>query len=126
MALSLRFVPLGRLRAARRRGGRARRRIWSASGSRPARRGGSFERPRQNRQAHAKDAAGADSAFDVDGAAVIADDTEADGQSQTGALADGFGGEKRVEQSRAVFEGDAATVVTHFDAHVLGIDKRAD
>src|SRR5207248_869083 len=67
------------------------------------------------RQADAERAAAPHLALDLDGAAVVADDAEADRQSQPRPLADRLGGEERLEQPRPVLRPDAAAVVLHLD-----------
>src|SRR5579871_128358 len=70
-------------------------------------------------QAHAEGAAAPDGAVDFDGAAVIADDAEADRQPQPRPLTHRAGGEERLEEVRPVLRGNAAAVVLDLDHDLL-------
>src|SRR5690349_8958100 len=62
------------------------------------------------RQADAERAAATDLGLDLDGAAVVADDSEADRQPQARPLADRLGREDRPEQPRPMPRAEAAAV----------------
>ncbi len=52
---------------------------------------------------------------DFDAASMSRDDAVADGEAEAGARAGGLGGKERIEDVRAVFGGDACSVVRKFD-----------
>src|ERR1035438_1747732 len=76
--------------------------------------------------------------FDVEGCAlagsganinfssVLFDYTVADRETQAGAAAAGFGGEKRIENAMDMFARDAGAGVDNFDFHAAVVGRGAD
>jgi hypothetical protein len=66
------------------------------------------------------------SAVELDGAAVVLDDPEADRQAEPGAVADRLGGEEGIEDPVADFRADPTAVVGDFDPDLVVVRAGAD
>src|SRR5262249_19572292 len=85
--------------------------LWSATGALPDTITLSPLAWRLEGQPHAEEATAPGCAVDHDGAAVVADDTIADGKAQSHPLAYGFRGKEGFEDMRHMFGRDAAAII---------------
>ena len=68
-------------------------------------------------QRNSKGCAGAANAFSLDRAAMLFDNSVTDGQTKTGAFADGFGGEERIEDAAQMLRINATARIGNGDYH---------